>query len=430
MKLAVASDKFIEFHVKLWFSESHWHNSKLVLLMEEFRIVLWRSIQQHRPAGRKQGCRSDDVVLGEVAYLEDNLFNISNPHPLRTPQGLLSIAVEFKVKCGLKSVSPFLQSYARIKHIMSRYELMQHYKFITSRASQSSQMGWGDFTRESTYDPCELCSQDALLIHQALSALIDNPQNNLRVLVNASHVYGWDQSNDPRDLATELRKVGISDLSNFQSVLVRLIAQEDIFARLQAMQHLDCIDAEGATLVYNRGVSLCGGNVTLFDDCLLQFLSSKTRPEDDRYRSLLPSEVLIAPTDSDADIEVKLDLAKSLVSMWSLDEVLQTLRAWMISYSAKDASVILSTRWSPLSVAVVATDSSKIVVQSKTASSAIEQSGRESVPIVDYHVRILDIGLKPLSKFLQRSVQDFQICRVVSESVNVLNGNSPISSQS
>ena len=108
----------------------------------------------------------------------------------------------------------------------------------------------------SLYDPHNLCSGDIVRVRHALHALLDSPQNNLKVCVGGQVVY--DRTTSKIQLEHNHWANGaIIDDSPYSSVMVpevvsSILSSEAVLPLLQEMQALDILEPEGAAIVFAR----------------------------------------------------------------------------------------------------------------------------------------------------------------------------------
>ena len=187
------SDLFSFYVLTPWYSPLYLTESKLLTL--EFSSIyelLTKSLPK-RPPGRVAGIPISNTLSEKVVYLQPNLhLHVRPKHEFLRRFGYSSncvVSLEMKVKCGLKSLSPFVNHANSIKFLLGRYSLMQFFK--QWECDHDIQCEWGKFTSMSNYDPSELCSRERSKVTRALNDLLENPQNNLRVSLNGEHAYGW-----------------------------------------------------------------------------------------------------------------------------------------------------------------------------------------------------------------------------------------------
>lgn len=391
---------FVEYSMKTWFKPSQIPSTTIIDLAVEFTEKIAVKIESLRPEGRK-----DDsvLVLDRIGYLESNLFRLNSCHPsivICPTSGVslnyhMEISVEFKVKSGLTSVSPFLltNQYCQIKYRMGRFNLMQHYKEAVSRMSQNKTVSWGLFEEPSSYNPRDICSGEDIRIRKAIDALLQNPQNNLRVLVDGVHVFGWNKSCTMDELNQHLIQTsnGGFTIDRFTSLLIDVICKEESFPRLESMQALDCLDSEGAKVLFDRGVELSNGNTVHFIQELQKTLGSPLDMTCNRvdYLDNLFGKCLISEDDHEIEIlQGKFKSALAIVDDMSLSQILNSLRILMMGYVAKDASII---------IAMELDDSANNEMHCR------------------YQTHVIDVGAKPVEKFAYRADKDLIICKTVCE---------------
>jgi hypothetical protein len=385
---------FIDNNIRRWFPTYTVAACHLVDLPDSFTTS---KLDVFRPLKRK----SKPLHVMNVAYLEPNIFWFEE-----TAQSA-SFCWEIKVKCDLRSISPFLQVVSFPKLYHSRYLLNQHYK---QRAANSNngmfrQVEWGKFRSRSSYHPADLCSNDFQRIFSAVENLVENPQNNLGIVYNENRCYGWDIDNieeyeskleefaslqdaapDNFPFAFDRRRKWKS-LVNFLFSLI--LHEEMISSYVEKLQCLDIIDCEGAYECYRKGLASSSSQAG-WDKDLLDYLQQPLqdsikiisdiiydlhypsnnshdrleRPSFQERVTLLPissalkSYLLLVhdsktmllgdpcPKEFVARREQLRGKALELLNMYSLDDILYLLKLWMLSIIAKDCSVLVSIRWS------------------------------------------------------------------------------------
>jgi hypothetical protein len=400
---------FLEYSLKNWFGSDQMQYSSVISLDKTFISAVFSKIEYLRPVGRKKTQTLIVPAIDGVAFLERNLFvlNRKSAKEIKFSSMIqfcksneawsMDVAVEIKVKCGLHSVSPFLSSnpYSLIKLKMSRFELMQHYKLAQAKGQSQHQVSWGTFERESVYNPSDLCSTELLRISRAIDALLSNPQNNLRILVDGKHIFGWDKPHKRDVLDFSFAESTGNDermsIDFFKSAFSSIVHQETLFRQFEALQALDVIDSEGAQVIYNRGLEVMGGDCDKFNCELEQYFSSPvvTYSNHNRITELFGC-CLVNEGDFDDSRLKKCNDALEIVASMTLADVLECLRIWMMAYVAKDASIIIPMNF------------------------CNENEGIPSVTCL-YEPQVIDIGCKSLHKISTRADEDREICRVVCE---------------
>ncbi|XP_057974166.1 inositol-pentakisphosphate 2-kinase-like isoform X2 [Malania oleifera] len=165
------------------------------------------------------------------------------------------ISVEIKPKCGFIPNSRFITEGNSVKRSISRFRMHQFLKLHQNEVSQVSE-----------YDPLDLFSGCKDRIHKAIKALFAHPQNNLRVFLNGSLVFG--------SLAGSTGSTIFVNGEAFENALKHAIWAEDglrtmsfvhlvaetvfksrVLDLLLKVQHRDNLDIEGAIHAYYDVVS-------------------------------------------------------------------------------------------------------------------------------------------------------------------------------
>lgn len=444
-----------------WYSSSAITHTSAIELSTTFVSSLTMKIDEYRPMNRKMS--SEPLCLKNCANLEFNynfihkclpqLPNVVSPLKYDAfsncniaLSNVHCISFDFKVKCGLFGTSPFIPSDRRLKLTHSKFELMQLYKLakkikpVVDGASVSGEPAWGVFRVVSRYNPCDLCSMDRDRVRKALNALVDSPQNNLRICLDGRHVFGWDKGEvtavDLAAICGQFMGSGPSanddaSLNRTLDLLSAVLSAEQTLSRLEQMQAMDLLDVEGAALVFRRLVDLSGGDWGAAEGLLIVALESPMEDGvlisiahclnsvDCEDRTLCPSIVvsLAALRISDRTPEDLADQrrrsAHSLLVEMTADDCLMLLTLWMMALVAKDASVIVAVQ----RVCGAMTESSDLTpyddltIQTQTATTAgvvtvklcsnAASSLNDSTPtgcMFAYCLSLVDIGPKAVHK--------------------------------
>ncbi len=218
------------------------------------------------------------------------------------------LSIELKPKAGYIASSPLVHPNHRIKYTRSRFQILQ-------QLAQDGviKKGWCNDNNNdcdnkdykmSTYDPLDLFpinyhrgagrlngdNSRTIRTRRAIESLFKNPQNNLKVFYGHNMLYGhvntefhadgyslshqnahhWQHEESAAEALESffgIEKIGVndgechSDLSflghKLQNILCDILIQDKFLEYLQNYQRaLDLLDVDGATLVYNRLVSL------------------------------------------------------------------------------------------------------------------------------------------------------------------------------
>ena len=379
-------------------------------LSKEDLEILYENIDSFRPHKRREIILQDVNHYPSYGRIERNIT---------LSDGLVALSFELKVKCGLKSYSPFvsikdtsgIKGIRKMKHSISRYALMQLVKLceFSTYEKGSKYCQWGDFETMSDYDPSALCSRDISKVKNALGNLLSNPQNNLRICLNGKHIYGWGIAHI--DNFTEfLSTLPLSNvLPSPVDYLAKVLVDEDVLQRLESLQALDAfIDIEGCQAIFGRLMELCAENEDVaiqkivegkaflellhqdlalihtwvneiesgtFDRCTYQM---GTIPISDFLWKMLQLTPSCSKKDS---ININEKISTSL-DIWlkTLDEddCILYLQFWLLALSAKDASLIVTL----------------------SLSSSYTWS---------HTIHLIDIGPKPVSKIFQKVQMEAEI---------------------
>ncbi|KEH36180.1 inositol-pentakisphosphate 2-kinase-like protein [Medicago truncatula] len=197
-----------------------------------------------RPAGRVDTAQLDmhcDYVL------------LMSDHSIFTHGNLESspcISVEIKPKCGFLPVSRFVSEETAIKKRVTRFEMHQALK-----------LHQGEISLLSEYNPLDLFSGSKERIHKAINDLFTTPQNNFRVFMNGSLIFGGlgggaEDTNLCIAKAFEGALMSIIQADdglcteNFLTLVAEAAHKSGVLDRLLEVQKLDDVDIEGAIHAY------------------------------------------------------------------------------------------------------------------------------------------------------------------------------------
>ncbi|KAK2446420.1 Inositol-pentakisphosphate 2-kinase [Trifolium repens] len=178
---------------------------------------------------------------------------IMSDHSLFARDNLASgpcISVEIKPKCGFRPVSRFVSEETAIKKRVTRFEMHQALK-----------LHQGEISLLSEYNPLDLFSGSIERIHKAIKDLFTTPQNNFRVFMNGSLIFGGlgggaEDTNFCIAKAFEgaLKSIIEADdglcTENFLTLVAEAVHKSGVLDRLLEVQKLDDVDIEGAIHAY------------------------------------------------------------------------------------------------------------------------------------------------------------------------------------
>uniref|UniRef100_A0A7N2M9A9 Inositol-pentakisphosphate 2-kinase n=1 Tax=Quercus lobata TaxID=97700 RepID=A0A7N2M9A9_QUELO len=131
---------------------------------------------------------------------------------------------------------------------------------------QTLKLHQGEISELSEYNPLDLFSKSEDKIHKAINDLFTTPQNNFRVFLNGSLIFGGlgggaDSTNVVTSEAFEdaLKPVIRADsglrTKNFLQLVSETVCKSGILDQLLEVQKLDNFDIEGAIHAYNDIIS-------------------------------------------------------------------------------------------------------------------------------------------------------------------------------
>ncbi|XP_042431689.1 inositol-pentakisphosphate 2-kinase IPK1-like [Zingiber officinale] len=306
---------------------------------KEFLEAVEMNINSQRPTWRVAASNIDNLC-GSALLISDHSI-ISG-----APKSDFCFAVEIKPKCGFLPSSEYIAEANSIKKHVTRFKMHQFLK-----------LHQGEVSQVSGYDPLDLFSgtRDRMLL--AITALFTSPQNNFRIFMNGSLIYGGlGGGADNNSVLSPKTENAIADLiaaSGLQLVsLLELTAEillrSEILHRLLATQKMDILDIEGAIHLYYNIIS---------QPCSV-------------CKNLSKAEVL--------------HKYSSLHSL-PLEKSLKIVGDYLIAATAKDCSLMISFRPSE--------DGHSASNHDTVFSKSINQS-------YDYKAYYIDLDLKPLKKMI------------------------------
>lgn len=433
--------RFIDSVMRHWFSENYISDlMDFITIDDSTAYELLNMVNRCRPLSRIQELNL--VTLGQKVTVQRNFSLLSRqlPDSLRHYEDELSF--ELKVKCGLKSVSSFVcDTAASLKLDMSRFHLMQLYK----QANKSSVVGWGEFSAASTYDPSQMFTKDPCQIKSAITTLVSNPQNNLRISLNAVHMYGWEKNNmchmdqaiKLSDFRSTSQRNEVGYLEEAVDVVAAILAEESLLAQMESMQRLDLLDSEGAAVVYARLIEISASAqiaLCLFEEQLLRPLDRRIRTWNEKESNSVDDECItiarqlanlsVFANTAEDEKALRLQQARDVVGRASAQQCLFLLQMWMLSIIAKDASIVVTfrrVRLAALDAAGKRVCNMCVTAQTPTHCGTVvclspqEQPNDGSYAGYAYTVGVIDIGMKSLDKAWKKAKEDDHVCRKVWE---------------
>ncbi|KAE8713389.1 Inositol-pentakisphosphate 2-kinase [Hibiscus syriacus] len=313
-----------------------------VHVTKEFLLSVEKNVTCRRPA-----CRIDssqvDVNRDSVLIISDHSVFMNG-----TLKDGPCITVEIKPKCGFLPISRFISEENVVKRTTTRFKMHQELKLHNQEISEYSE-----------YNPLDLFSRSPDRICKAIEALYATPQNNFRVFLNGSIVFGGlgGGAGSTTVLVGEAFEDALKDVikaddglckTSFIQLVAETVYTSGVLDQLLEVQKLDAYDIEGAIHAYYNIIS---------QPCMACRESSKVTLSN-RYPSL---------------------------HSITLDESLKIVKDYLIAATVKDCSMMISFR--PMEDGDVLSESSHNTVCLGSTKQVFE-----------YKVFFIDLDLKPLKK--------------------------------
>ncbi|KAL9254671.1 Inositol-pentakisphosphate 2-kinase IPK1-like protein [Drosera capensis] len=303
----------------------------------------------------------DSITTSPTKEIADQLFVQHVMIPL-----LGSDCVDTGPKCGFLPSSRFISEENAVKKNVTRFKMHQILKLHQRQLSQLSE-----------YDPLDLFSGSRDRVHKAIKALFTTPQNNLRVLLNGSLVYGglgggmngtsFVNGGDFEDHIRGFIKAADGSRTRiFQHLVAEIVYKLDVLDILLGVQKLDSVDIEGAIHAYYNIVSQPCAVCKRFDE--------------DKQR-----------------------LKYSALHSIPLEESVKIVRNYLIAATAKDCSLMISLR--PRQDGDPESAYSSVYLESTNQS-------------FEYKAYFIDLDLRPLKKMEYYYELDQEIVNCYTQMVN------------
>ncbi|CAB4267525.1 unnamed protein product [Prunus armeniaca] len=297
----LACQLFVKHIMSPLLGSTHVDSGMRVPASKEFLESVEKNIICQRPASRVDAAKVDTQCDSVLLMSDHSLF------PRGTQEVEPCISVEIKPKCGFLPSSKFIDEGNAIKRSITRF-----------RMHQALKLHQGEVSEYSEYNPLDLFSGSKERIHKAIRDLFSTPQNNFRVFLNGSQIFGGlGGGADSTDFVTRgkfedaLKCViqggdGLRTMS-FLLLVAETVHKSGVLDRLLEVQKLDNLDIDGAIHAYYDIVS---------EPCRVCRASGKEKMSQ-RYLSL---------------------------HSISLDESLKIVKDFLIAATAKDCSLMISFR--------------------------------------------------------------------------------------
>ncbi|XP_028087950.1 inositol-pentakisphosphate 2-kinase-like isoform X1 [Camellia sinensis] len=332
-----------------------------VLVTQEFLELVEKNVLCQRPASRVDAAKVNTLCNSALVISDHSVF------PRGNLKGEFCISVEIKQpKCGFLPVSRFISEENAVKKSISRFKMHQSLKLHHREISEISE-----------YDPLDMFSGSNDRVHNAMKALFVTPQNNFRVFLNGSLIFGGlgggaDSTSCMIGEAFEdvlkcvIRANDGLRTMNFLHLVTEAVFQSGLLDRLLKVQKLDIFDIEGAIHAYYDIVS---------QPCMV----CRDLGED------------------------KLANMYTYLHSMPLDESLKIVRDYLIAATAKDLSIMICFR------------SREDGDVKSPYSGVFLESTKQSF---DYKASFIDLDMRPLKKMEHYYELDKQIVSFYTQVVN------------
>ncbi|GAA0183646.1 kinase [Lithospermum erythrorhizon] len=330
-----------------------------VYASREFLEAVERNVLCQRPSWRVDAAKVNALNDFVILMSDHSVF------PRRIIKEALSISVELKPKCGFLPTSEFIAKGNAIKRSVTRFRMHQALKLLQGKISQKSE-----------YNPLDLFSGSKNRVQKAINNLFITPQNNFRVFLNGSLIFGGlgggaEKTNFVVGEAFEeaLKHVIMVEDGMHTKYFLELVAdavfKSELLNQLLEVQKLDTVDIEGAIHA---------------------------------YYNIIGQPCAVCRDRNESELSKRCSMLHSL----PLDESLKIVRDYLISATAKDLSMIISFRprekgdpESPY----------EVVFLKPTAQS------------FDFKASFIDLDMKPLEKMEYYYKLDQQIVRCYAQTL-------------
>ncbi|KAJ4879634.1 Inositol-pentakisphosphate 2-kinase family protein [Raphanus sativus] len=334
---------FVKHVMRPLLGHKHVNPGMRLLVAKEFLESVENIVTSQRPSWRADAACVD--TNRNSVLLMDDLTLFAHGRVEDKP----CLSVEIKPKCGFLPSSSFIAQENVIKKGKTRFEMHQVLKLQENEISEISE-----------YDPLDLFSGSKDRIHKAIRALYATPQNNFRVFLNGSLVFGGlgggtckttsKVEQDFEHILKDIIKTKDGPRANhFIELVAETVYTSGVLDHLLDVQKLDKYNIEGAIHVYydliNQPCKVC------------KELEKSTKSSASQFSSM------------------------HLIPM---AEKVNVLKEFLISATAKDCSVMISFR-----------STNDVISRSSSHSNLHLESAKQEF---DYKVHFIDLDMRPLKK--------------------------------
>ncbi|XP_022636729.1 inositol-pentakisphosphate 2-kinase isoform X2 [Vigna radiata var. radiata] len=240
----IASQQFVHHVMKPLLGSKFVDAGMLVGVTREFLESIEKNVIYQRPAWRVDNALVDMHRDSVLLMSDHSLFTHGNLGS--SP----SISVEIKPKWGFLPLSRYISEETAVKRTITRFQMHQVLK-----------LQQGEISLLSEYNPLDLFSGSKERTFKAINDLFTSPQNNFRVFMNGSLIFGGlgggaENTNICIAKAFEdaLKSVIRSDeglrTENLLTLVTEAVQKSGVIDRLLEVQKLDSVDIEGAIHAY------------------------------------------------------------------------------------------------------------------------------------------------------------------------------------
>ncbi|KAL9394991.1 hypothetical protein Peur_014276 [Populus x canadensis] len=311
-----------------------------VPVAREFLECVEKNVIKQRPPWRVDVSTFDMERDSVIIMSDHSLF----------PGGVLGdgscISVEIKPKCGFLPSSKFMAEGNSVKRSTTRFRMHQILKLREQEISELSE-----------YDPLDLFSGSKERIHKAIKDLYNTPQNNFRVFLNGSLIFGGSGGGTEKTNAV----VGKA----FEDMLEGIIQAKD------GLRTMSFIQLVGETVYCSR----------VLDELLevQKFDNFDIEGAIHAYYNIVSQPCAVCQQLDEAGLPHRCSSLHSI----HMDESLKIVKDYLIAATAKDCSLMISFR--PTEDGEFGSPYSHVYLQSTNQS-------------FNYKVNFIDLDLRPLKK--------------------------------
>ncbi|XP_011623523.1 inositol-pentakisphosphate 2-kinase [Amborella trichopoda] len=248
----ILAHSYVQHVMRPLLASEHVDAGKRVLVSREFLEGVATQTLSQRPAWRVDAAKVDTLSDSALLISDHSLFQHGDIK--QAP----CIAVEIKPKCGFLPCSRFIGKENFMKNNTTRFKMHQALKVLQ-----------GEISNTSKYDPCDLFSGSRGRIRQAIEALFLTPQNNFRIFLNGTLVFGGlggyfgGSESDAQEALGRLDNalMGLIHAGPGQRIncchelLAEILFKSGALVRLLEVQKLDKLDIEGVIHAYFNVIS-------------------------------------------------------------------------------------------------------------------------------------------------------------------------------